>query len=145
MKEIKMRMEPNTYYVWVGGSCDYARKERFGGGAYIIEQNNVEECSYATSAQNTTEFRMMLTVMAHALQNLPNESTVVFVTNVSYIKQALEATTTPPDAANIDLIQNCKDSIQEHKSVTVKLVNYHKYPQLPKTHEMAHKAMCQLR
>lgn len=142
--ELKMRMEPDTYYVWVGGSCDYSRKERYGGGAYIIEQNNEELANYVTSGESTTEFRMMLTVMIHALETLPKSSKVVFVTNVSYIKQALE-NQPQTNAANTDLIFACKDAIKTHQSVSVKIVNYHKYPQQPQTHEMAHKAMCALR
>jgi len=37
-KPIKLRMDAATYYMWVGGSCDYAHEERAGGGAYIMEK-----------------------------------------------------------------------------------------------------------
>ena len=38
-KPIKFRMDSATYYIWVGGSCDYAHEERAGGGAYIMEKD----------------------------------------------------------------------------------------------------------
>ena len=28
-----------TYYVWIGGSCDYGHKERAGGAAVVIEHD----------------------------------------------------------------------------------------------------------
>ncbi len=37
-KPIKLRMDAATYYIWVGGSCDYAHEKRAGGGAYIMEK-----------------------------------------------------------------------------------------------------------
>lgn len=39
---------------------------------------------------------------------------------------------------NADLIQECITAKQRHHEVKVKIVSYYKYPQLPKTHEMAH-------
>ena len=32
-----MPQDTSTYYVWIGGSCDYAHKERAGGAAVVIE------------------------------------------------------------------------------------------------------------
>ena len=32
-----MTQDTSTYYVWIGGSCDYGHKERTGGAADVIE------------------------------------------------------------------------------------------------------------
>ena len=34
-----MTQDTSTYYVWIGGSCDYGHKERAGGAAVVIEHN----------------------------------------------------------------------------------------------------------
>ena len=34
-----MTQDSTTYYVWIGGSCDYGHKERAGGAAVVIEHN----------------------------------------------------------------------------------------------------------
>ncbi len=34
--KIIMTQNTSTYYVWVGGSCDYGHKERVGGAAVVI-------------------------------------------------------------------------------------------------------------
>ena len=34
-----MTQDTSTYYVWIGGSCDYGHKERAGGAAVVIENN----------------------------------------------------------------------------------------------------------
>ena len=34
-----MTQDTPTYYVWIGGSCDYGHKERAGGAAVVIEHN----------------------------------------------------------------------------------------------------------
>ena len=41
MKQQKraQREDTSTYYVWIGGSCDYGHKERAGGAAVVIEHN----------------------------------------------------------------------------------------------------------
>jgi len=86
---VNFRMKPDTYYIWCGGSCNYASKRRESGGAYI--------------------------------QNFD---------------------TTPSDkSANTDLIKQCIALKSRHRQVSVKVVSYHKYPQLPRTHELAHQAM----
>lgn len=38
-REHQLRMTLDVYYVWVGGSCDYAHKARCSGGAYIMQRN----------------------------------------------------------------------------------------------------------
>ena len=37
--KIIMTQDTSTYYVWIGGSCDYGHKERAGGAAVVIEHN----------------------------------------------------------------------------------------------------------
>lgn len=32
----QLRMIPETYYIWVAGSCDYAHEERYSRGVYIM-------------------------------------------------------------------------------------------------------------
>ena len=34
-----MTQDTSTYYVWIGGSCDYGHKERAGGAAVVIKHN----------------------------------------------------------------------------------------------------------
>ena len=48
-------------------------------------------------------------------------------------------------SANADLVQACIAVKRRHTSVVVKTVPYHKYAQLPETHDMAHRAMLKLR
>ena len=38
-RQIIMILDTSTYYVWIGGSCDYGHKERAGGAAVVIENN----------------------------------------------------------------------------------------------------------
>ena len=140
---IKLRMDADTYYVWVGGSCDYAHKERAGGGAYIIEKDNEFIDTYVTADTGTTEFRMMLTVMLYAMATIPEGSSIVFLTNVSYIQNFDKEPT--DSSANADLIRECIAAKRRHSSAVVRIIPYHKYHQLPDTHDMAHKAMLKLR
>ena len=142
-KPIKLRMDASTYYVWVGGSCDYAHKERAGGGAYIMEMNDKVIDTYVTADLGTTEFRMMLTVMLHAIANITEGSSIVFLTNVSYIQNFDKEPT--DSSANADLIRECIAAKRKHSSVVVRIIPYHKYHQLPDTHDMAHEAMLKLR
>jgi len=138
--EHKLKTTPGTYYVWVGGSCDYGHEERCSGGAYILQlDDNIIE-TYVVSDDHTTEFRMILTVMIHAMEVVPKESNIVFLTNVSYIQQNFDKEPSE-QTANADLISECRQSVKRHTSVMVKLVPFHKYRQLPEIHEMAHRAM----
>ena len=34
-----MTQDTSTYYVWIGGSCDYGHKERVGGAAVVTGRN----------------------------------------------------------------------------------------------------------
>ena len=53
-----------------GGSCDYGHKERAGGAAVVIEHNSNIISRDVISNLHTTEFRMMLTLMAKAMVEL---------------------------------------------------------------------------
>ncbi len=139
-KEVKLRMNPGTFYVWVGGSCDYNSSNRESAGAYIIENSEGFVDTFVTADSGTTEFRMILTVMVRAMEFLPERSDIVFVTNVSYIQQNFDKMPTEK-SANADLIGRCIEIKQKHNNVIVKIVPFHKYQQLPQTHEMAHGAM----
>lgn len=138
-KPIILRMKPDTYYIWCGGSCNYASKRRESAGAYIMEKDGRQVETYVASDTDTTEFRMILTVMIHAMNTLPENSDVIFMTNVSYIQNFDIAPT--EKSANADLIQECISAKQRHNDVKVKIVSYHKYQQLPETHRLAHEAM----
>ena len=140
---IKPKYEEGTYYIWVGGSCDYGHEERCSGGAYIMEKDDKVIDEYIISVDHTTEFRMILTVMIHAMEVIPEGSTIVFMTNVAYIQNFDKEPT--DKTANADLIKECISIKEKHKSVAVKLVSFHKYTQLPRTHKMAHEAMIKLR
>ena len=41
-----MTQDTSTYYVWIGGSCDYGHKERAGGAAVVIEHDLVADLRY---------------------------------------------------------------------------------------------------
>jgi len=138
-KKVTFRMKPDTYYIWCGGSCNYASKRRESGGAYIMEKEGMPSETYVISDIETTEFRMILQVMIHAMEVITEDSDIVFLTNVAYIQNF---DTTPSDkSANADLIKQCIALKSRHRQVSVKVVSYHKYPQLPRTHELAHQAM----
>ncbi|MCK9156393.1 MAG: ribonuclease H [Paludibacteraceae bacterium] len=128
-----------TYNVWIGGSCDYGHKERAGGAAVIIEQHGED----VIAELHTTEFRMMLTLMLKVMDELPEQSDIVFLTNAAYI-QNYDKTPTEK-SANSDLIYQCIEAKQRHTSITIQIVSYHKSPLLIKTHEMAHEAMERVR
>ena len=66
-----MTEDTSTYYVWIGGSCDYGHKERAGGAAVVIEHNGNIISRDVISDLHTTEFRMMLTLMIKVMQEIP--------------------------------------------------------------------------
>lgn len=163
-----MIQNASTYNVWIGGSCDYGHKERAGSAAVVIEQieqrKQSEPChSSAESRQkkafckldvkviskdviadfNTTEFRMMLTLMVKVMNELPEGSNIIFHTNAAYI-QNFDKTPTQK-SANPDLIARCIESKQRHNNVSVKIVPYHKSPLLIETHATSTEAMKKLR
>ena len=142
-KEHKMRMTPGTYYVWCGGSCDYGHEERCSGGAYIMQKDDAIIDRYVIADDHTTEFRMILSVMIHAMEIVPEGSDIVFLTNAAYIQNFDKAPT--PRSANPDLIARCIEAKQRHNTVSVKIVQYHKSPLLIETHDLSTEAMKRLR
>ena len=80
-----MTQDLATYYVWIGGSCDYGHKERAGGAAVVIEQNGKIISKDVIADLHTTEFRMMLTLMVKVMNELPEGSDILFLTNAAYI------------------------------------------------------------
>ena len=139
-KEHKLKMTADTYYVWCGGSCDYGHEERCSGGAYIMQKNDETLETYVISDDHTTEFRMILSVMIHAMEIIPEDADIVFLTNVSYIQQNFDKAPTDK-SANADLINECIALKAKHNSVSVKIIPFHKFPLLPETHDLAHEAM----
>ena len=133
----------STYYVWLGASCDYAHKERVSSGAYRAELGGKVIDRFIFTDDHTTEFRMLLTAMIHAMETLPESSDIVFMTNVSYLLNFNREPTL--DTANADLISRCRELIPRHTSVSVKIVPYHKYPVLSELHQQTHEAMDEYR
>ena len=97
-----MTQDETTYCVWIGGSCDYGHKERAGGAAVVIEHDGSIISRDVISDLHTTEFRMMLTLMVKVMNELPDGSDILFLTNVAYI-QNFDKTPTSK-SANPDLI-----------------------------------------
>ncbi|MCQ2147296.1 MAG: ribonuclease H [Bacteroidales bacterium] len=139
-KNHQPKLSPDTYYVWVGGSCDYAHEKRDSAGAYIMMLNDAVIEEFVISDDHTTEFRMILSVMNHVMEVIPEKSDIVFLTNVQYIQQNYSKTPSGK-SANADLIENCISLIGRHSSVTVKTIPYHSSENLYRTHELAHEAM----
>ena len=164
-----MTQDTTTYYVWIGGSCDYGHKERAGGAAVVIEHNGKVISRDVISDLHTTEFRMMLTLMVKVMQEIPEGSDILFLTNAAYIqnfdkaptaKSANRTSSESKDAsslaisaesrgrkarANSDLIIQCIKEKKRHNSVGVKIAQYHKSPLLIETHDMATAAMAKTR
>lgn len=138
-----MTQELATYYVWIGGSCDYGHKERAGGAAVVIEQNGKIISKDVIADLHTTEFRMMLTLMGKVMNELPEGTDILFLTNAAYI-QNFDKTPTQK-SANSDLIVQCIEAKQRHSSVCVKVVQYHKSPLLIQTHDTSTDSMKKLR
>ena len=132
-----------VYNVWIGGSCDYGHRERSGGAAVVIEKDGEIVRKDSIADLHTTEFRMMLNLMVKVMNELPEGSGIVFLTNAAYI-QNYDKTPTPK-SANPDLILQCIEAKGRHKSISVRIVPYHKSPLLIETHEMAHEAMSTIR
>ena len=138
-----MTQDTTTYYVWIGGSCDYGHKERAGGAAAVIEQNDKIISKDVIADLHTTEFRMMLTLMIKVMNELPEGSDILFLTNAAYIQNFDKAPTSK--SANPDLIEQCIESKQRHSVVSVKIVQYHKSPLLIEPHDTSTEAMKELR
>ena len=138
-----MTKDATTYYVWIGGSCDYGHKERAGGAAVVTEHNGKIISKDVIADLHTTEFRMMLTLMVKVMNELPENSDILFLTNAAYIQNFDKEPT--QKSANPDLIAQCIESKLRHNSVSVKIVQYHKTPLLIETHDTSTEAMKKLR
>ena len=110
-----MTQDTSTYYVWIGGSCDYGHKERAGGAAVVIEHHGNIISRDVISDLHTTEFRMMLTLMVKVMREIPEGSDILFLTNAAYI-QNFDKTPTAK-SANPDLIIQCIEGKKRHNSV----------------------------
>ena len=108
----------------------------------MIENNGKVINRDVISDLHTTEFRMMLTLMIKVMQEITEGSDILFLTNAAYI-QNFDKTPTSK-SANPDLIVQCIEEKKRHKSVGVKIVQYHKSPLL-ETHDMATEAMAKTR
>ncbi len=138
-----MTQNETTYYVWIGGSCDYGHEERAGSAAVIVEHGGVIISRDVISDLNTTEFRIMLTLMVKVMNELPQGSTILFLSNAAYIQNFDKEPTSK--SANSDLITQCIKTTQRHNSVSVKIVQYHKSPLLIETHDTSTETMKSLR
>ena len=112
---------------------------------------------------------MLLTLMVKVMQEIPEGSDILFLTNAAYI-QNFDKTPTAKSAnrtgseskdasslaisaesrgrkarANPDLIIQCIEEKKRHNSVGVKIVQYHKSPLLTETHDRATEAMAKTR
>ena len=92
---------------------------------------------------HTTEVRMMLTLMFKVMNELPDGSDILFLTNAAYIQNFGKTPTAK--SANPDLICQCIEAKTRNNSVSVKIVPYHKSPLLIETHDMATEAMVKIR
>lgn len=138
-----MTQNPEIYYAWIGGSCDYGHKERAGGAAVVVEHQGMLVCRDVIGDLHTTEFRMMLKLMVKIMKELPEGSDLVFLTNAAYV-QNFDKTPTAK-SANPDLIKECIEAKKRHNSVAVNIVAYHKNPLLIETHALATEAMAKVR
>ena len=86
---------------------------------------------------------MMLTLMVKVMQEIPEGSDILFLTNAAYIQNFDKAPTSK--SANPDLIIQCIEKKKRHNSVGVKIVQYHKSPLLIETHDRATEAMAKTR
>lgn len=134
-----MNQAAGTYYIWIGGSCDYGHVERAGAAAAIVELDGNIILRRQIADLHTTEFRMILKLMAQLMNELPEGSVIAFLTNAAYIQNFDRV----PGAktANPDLIADCIVAKKRHSSVTVKIVTYYKSPLLVETHEISTEAM----
>lgn len=138
-----MIQRKGTYYIWIGGSCDYGHKERAGAAAAVIELDGEVIDRKQIADLHTTEFRMMLTLMTQLMDEMPEGSDIVFLTNAAYIQNFDREP--GPKSANPDLILQCIESKKRHSSVSVKVVPYHKSSLLIETHDTSTEAMKEIR
>ncbi|MCQ2148044.1 MAG: ribonuclease H [Bacteroidales bacterium] len=138
-----MNQVNSAYNIWIGGSCDYGHKERAGAAAAVIELDGKVVDRMQIADLHTTEFRMMLTLMVQLMNELPEGSDIIFLTNAAYIQNFDREP--GPKSANPDLIRQCIESKKKHSSVSVRIVPYHKSPLLIETHDTSTEAMKTIR
>ena len=138
-----MNQVSGTYYIWIGGSCDYGHKEMAGAAAAVIELDGKVVDRKKIADLHTTEFRMMLTLIIQLMDELPEASDIVFLTNAAYIQNFDREP--GQKSANPDLIRQCIESKKRHSSVSVKIVPYYKSPLLIETHDTSTEAMKKIR
>lgn len=97
--------------------------------------------TFTLGDSHTTEFRMILSAMIHAMKRVPAGSDIVFLSNVSYIQQNFSREPSDKPRANADLLQECRSMQANHHSITVKLIPFHKYNKLQEANRLAHQAM----
>ena len=142
VNKICVQYQMQNTLVIVAGDCEFGF-ERAGGAAVVIEHNGNIISRDVISDLHTTEFRMMLTLMVKVMQEIPEGSDILFLTNAAYI-QNFDKTPTSK-SANPDLIVQCIEEKKRHNSVGVKIVQYHKSPLLIETHERATEVMAKTR
>ena len=142
VNKICVQYQMQNTLVIVAGDCGFGF-ERAGGAAVVIENNDSIISRDVISDLHTTEFRMMLTLMIKVMQEIPEGSDVLFLTNAAYIQNFDKAPTSK--SANPDLIVQCIEEKKRHNSVGVKIVQYHKSPLLIETHDRATEAMAKTR
>ena len=109
----------------------------------MIENNDSIISRDVISDLHTTEFRIMLTLMIKVMQEIPEGSDILFLTNAAYIQNFDKAPTSK--SANPDLIVQCIEEKKRHNSVGVKIVQYHKSPLLIETNDRATEAEAKTR
>ena len=83
--------------------------------AFVIERNVSIISRDVISDLHTTEFRMMLTLMIKVMQEIPEGSDILFLTNAAYI-QNFDKTPTSK-SANPDLIIQFIEKYKRNNSV----------------------------
>ena len=116
-----MRIETEIYYIWIGGLCDYGHQERAGAAAAVIELDGSVIDRKQIADLHTTEFRMMLTLMIQLMDEMPEGSDIVFLTNAAYIQNFDREP--GPKSANQDLILKCIESKKKQPSAVAKRQN----------------------
>lgn len=77
----------------------------------------------------------MLTLMVQLMNELPEGSDIMFLTNAAYIQNFDRDP--DPKSANPDLVLQCIEAKAKHTSVSVKIVPYHKSPLIIETHDIS--------
>ena len=137
LRTLKILVKPNERsQVYLNSAESRQKKAKDQHHGNIISRDVISDL-------HTTEFRMMLTLMIKVMQEIPEGSNILFLTNAAYIRNFDKSPTSK--SANPDLIVQCIEKKERHNSVEVKIVQYHKSPLLIETHNMATEAMAKTR